>query len=152
MHKYFDNLETKIGNKKFGKFLFNKYYNIKNLYWTLFYSISLSTLTGFGNAFPGLDLGISNILNLFIHGFINNMYLSFFLNIFYAKIVDRLSNGNHFRRNGYILWGIVVIIFFIWHNIIGTENLFQSNIAPAIISFILTRHHINVILRKNRKI
>lgn len=152
MQKYIDILENKIGNKKIGKFLFNKYYNIRNLYWTLFYAVTLSALAGLGNAFSELGSGASNILSLFFQGFINNMYLSFFLNIFYAKIVDKLGKRKHFRRNGFILWGVVAVIFVLWHYNIGAENPLQSNIAPAIVSFILTLHHINVIIKNNSKI
>jgi len=148
MHNYLDRLEKQIGNRKIGKILFNKYYGIKNLYWTLFYAVSLSSLAGIGNAFSAS--GLNDFLLLFIQGFINTMYLSIFVNIFYAKIVERLSNSGHFRRNGNILWAIVNLLFIAWHIILGTENPLQANIMPGIASLILTNYHINILLRNSK--
>jgi hypothetical protein len=150
MHTQLDKLENKIRHIKIGGFLFNKYYNIKDLYWALFYVTTLSALAGFGNAFPGLHSSITNIFILFGQGFLNNIYLSLFVNLFYVKIVNKLSDGKHFRRNGNILWSIVMIVFVGWHYFIGTENPIQANILPGILSLILTNYHINTIVNKNK--
>ena len=149
MHKYIDKLENKIKVTNIGKILLNKYYNLRDLYWTLYYSISLSLLAGFGNAF--LDEGTGDFANLFLHGFLNNFYLSFFLNIFYSKIVNRLSKLDHFRRNGNILAVIVVGLFITWHYLIGTENPIRANILPGIVSIILTNYHISALLEKKNR-
>ena len=146
MHKYTDKLENDIGGRKTGKFIFNKYYNLRDLYWTLYYSVSLSLLAGLGNAF--LDEGNGGFGSLFLHGFLNNFYLSFFLNIFYARIINKLSKGGNFRWNGNILAVTVVVLFIVWHYFIGTENPMQTNILPGIVSLILTNHHISALLRK----
>lgn len=150
MHKYLDILESRIGSNKFGKFLFNNYYNLRDLYWGLFYAVSLSLLAGFGNALPELNTNILNMLYLVFQGFLNNLYLSLFVNIFYAKLINKFSYGSHLRRNGNILWGAVLLMFISWHYIIGTENPIQANIMPGIASLILTNYQINAV--KNSKI
>ena len=146
MHNYLDKLENKTGKAKIGKILFNKYYSIKNLYWTLFYTVSLSFLVGLGNAIPAL--GSEKMLPLVYQGFINNIPFSIFINLFYAKIIDKISNLGHLRRDGNILWAIVLVLFVLWHFIIGTENPIQANIMPGIVSLILTNYNINTLLRK----
>ena len=146
MHKYLDNLENRVKGSNTGKILFNKYYSLRDLYWTFYYAVSLSLLAGFGNAFLGEGAG--DFANLFLHGFLNNIYLSFFLNIIYSKIVNRLSKLGHFRRNGNILAVIVVGLFISWHYFVGTENPIQANILPGIVSIILTNYHISALLEK----
>lgn len=151
MHKYIDKLENKIKDTSAGNILFNKYYSLRDLYWTFYYAASLSLLAGFGNAF--LDKGAGDFANLFLHGFLNNLYLSFFLNIAYSKIVNRLSKLGHFRRNGNILAVIVAALFITWHYFMGTENPIKANILPGIVSIILTNHHISALLeKKNSKL
>jgi hypothetical protein len=146
MHNYLDKLENIIGNTKRGKLLFNKHYNLKDLYWTLFYGISLSSLAGIGNSYSAS--GLNNFLLLFMQGFVNAMYLSIFVNIFYVKIIDKFSNLDHFRRNGNILWFTVLLLFIAWHYILGTENPLQANIMPGIASLVLTNYHISSISKQ----
>ena len=146
MHNYIDKLENNVGNRKIGKFIFNKYYNLRDLCWTLYYAVSLSLLAGLGNAF--LDKGAGSFGILLLHGFLNNFYLSFFLNIFYSKIINKFSKLDHFRRNGNILAITVVVLFITWHYFIGTENPIKANILPGIVSLILTNHHISTLLKQ----
>jgi hypothetical protein len=152
MHNYLDKLESRIGSTKAGKILFNKHYGLKDLYWTLFYAVSISLLAGIGNGISELGSGVNSAAYFVVQGFINNLYFSFFVNIFYAKIVDRLSHGRHFRRNGNILWAIVAVLSVTWHYIMGTENPIQTNILPNLTALIVTNHHINVLSRKISKI
>ena len=147
MHKYLDKLEKQLGTRRIGNFLFNRYYNLRDVCWTLYYAVSLSLLAGLGNAF--LDKSGSSFASLLLHGFLNNFYLSFFLNIFYTRIINKLSKENNFRRSGNILAVTVVFLFIAWHYFIGTENPIQANIMPGIVSLILTNHHISTLLRKN---
>src|SRR3989338_3505087 len=146
MHNYLDKLENQTKGSNIGKILFNKYYNLRDLYWTFYYAVSLSLLAGFGNAF--LDDSNGNFAGLLLHGFLNNFYLSFFLNIFYSKLINRLSKLDHFRRNGNILAVIVMFLFISWHYILGTENPVKANILPGIVSIILTNYHIRALLQK----
>lgn len=147
MYGYIGQLETRIKGTKTGKILFNRYYNLKDAYWTGYYAVSLSLLAGLGNAF--LDTGNGSFANLLLHGFLNNFYLSFFLNIFYSKIINRLSKGSNFRRNGNVLAVVVGALFITWHYILGTENPIKANILPGIVSIILTNHHISALLQKS---
>jgi len=151
MHKSLDKLENRIKGSNIGNILFNKYYGLRDLYWTCYYAVSLSLLAGFGNAF--LDNGNGSFANLLLHGFLNNFYLSFFLNIFYSKIINRLSKGSDFRRNGNIMAVIVWALFIMWHYALGTENPVKANILPGIVSIILTNYHISTLLGdKNSKL
>jgi len=147
-----DNLENKIRDTHIGKLLFNKYYNIRNLSWTLFYAISISLLAGIGNSISELNSGINNVFFLSLQGFVNNLYLSFFVNIFYPRIVEWLSHRSHMRRNGNILWAIIFALFVVWHFIIGTENPIQTNIIPNLAALIITNYHINILNREKHKI
>ena len=88
MYKYLVKLESKIGKKRIGKILFNDYYDLKDLYWTLVYTAAFGILAGIGNAIPGFGLGFHFVIFLFVQGFLNNTYLSLIINIIYAKIVD----------------------------------------------------------------
>ncbi len=146
MHNYLDKLENQTKASNIGKLLFNKYYNLRDLYWTCYYAVSLSLLAGLGNAF--FDNAVGNFSSLLLHGFLNNFYLSFFLNIFYSKFINRLSKLNHFRRNGNILAVSVVALFIAWHYALGTENPVKANILPGIVSIILTNYHISALLQK----
>ena len=150
MHKYLDRWEKKIEGTPSGKFFFNKYYNIKDLYWTILYTTTFGVLAGFGNAFPELNSGLANILYAFAQGFLNNTYLSIFINIFYARVINFWSNKKHLRLYGNILCAIVQVMFYIWHSTLGTENPFQAILLPAIAAFLLTNYHINTL--KNSKI
>lgn len=151
MHKYIDNLENKIKSTNIGNILFNKYYSLRDLYWTFYYAVSLSLLAGLGNAF--FDTSDGSFSYLLFQGFLNNFYLSFFINVFYSKIIFKLSKGSNLRRNGNLLAAIVLVAFIVWHYILGTDNPIQANILPGITSFILTNYHISVLLKKgNSKI
>ena len=66
MHNYLDKLEKQIGNTIIGKNLFNKYYNVKDLYWAIVYTIAFSVLAGVGNTFPEIHSGFRNVLFLFV--------------------------------------------------------------------------------------
>jgi len=146
MHNYLDRLENKISNNKIQKFLFNKYYDIKDLYWTIFYTITFGALAGVGNAF--LERGFENITNAFVQAFINNTYLAVFVNIIQTRLIAFLSTTGHFRLYGNIIAGTVQIGFVIWHIFIGTQNPIQTNILPAIMAFMLINYHINVLNSK----
>ena len=148
MHRYLDRVEKKIENTSTGKFLFNKYFNLKDLYWTLVYVVSISILAGIGNAFPEIQSG--KALFTFWQGLLNNLYFSIFINLFYARIINFLGNKKHLRFNGNLLWAIVMIFFVIWHYVIGTENPIATNVLPAIAAFILTNYQINAL--KNSKL
>lgn len=148
MHNYLDKLENQIKGNNIGKIFFNRYYSLRDLYWTLYYAFSLSLLAGFGNVF--FDKGTGNFSALLFHGFLNNFYLSFFINIFYSRVMNWLSKFNNLRRNGNILAFIIMILFITWHQIIGTENPVQANIMPGIASFLLTNHHISVLKRRSK--
>ncbi len=146
MYEHIDKLENKIKGSNIRNILFNKCYGLRDLYWTLYYAVSLSLLAGLGNAF--LDNSNGSFINLLLHGFLNNLYLSFFLNIFYSKLINRLSNGGNFRRNGNILAVVVGAVFIMWHYALGTENPVKANILPGIVSMLLTNHHISVLLAR----
>ena len=150
MHDYLDKLENKISNERIGGILFNKYYSLRDLYWTIFYAVSISLLAGIGNGISEINSGINRVIYFTFQGFVNNFYLSFFVNIFYPKIVNRLSYGKHLRRNGNIFWAIVAGLFVAWHYLIGTENPVQTNILPNLAALIITNYHINVLIRKNQ--
>jgi len=153
MHKYLDKLENNINNKKIKNILFNKYYNLKDLYWTLVYSVSLSALAGLGNTFIEPKSNLSLTLFLFLQGFINNFYLSLIISTFYARLINGLVKLKNLRINGNIAWAVTQIMFFIWHSILGTKNPLNAIILPAVAALILTNFHINTILKqKNSKI
>src|SRR3989338_1999980 len=143
MYKYLGSLEKKIGNESLRKFLFNKYYSIKDLYWTVLYTTAFGILAGFGNAFPELNSGLATALSAFAQGFLNNTYLAIFINIFYARIINFLSNKEYFRYYGNILWAFVQLSFLGWHYFIGTQNPVQTMILPALLAFLLTNYHIS---------
>jgi len=143
MYKYLGSLEKKIGNESLRKFLFNKYYSIKDLYWTVLYTTAFGILAGFGNAFPELNSGLAKALYAFAQGFLNNTYLAIFINIFYARIINFLSNKEYFRYYGNILWAFVQLSFLGWHYFIGTGNPIQTMILPALLAFLLTNYHIS---------
>jgi len=146
MHNYLDKLENKISNSIIQKFLFNKYYNIKDLYWTIFYTIAFGALAGVGNAFP--ERGLENITNAFVQAFINNTYLAFFVNIFQTRLINLLSTTKHFRLYGNIVGVTISLGFVIWHIFIGTQNPIQTNILPFILAFTLINYHISVLNSK----
>lgn len=145
MHKYLDELEKKIGKTPSGKFLFNKYYSIKDLYWAVLYTTAFGILAGLGNVFPELQANLSKILYVFAQGFLNNTYLAFFINIFYARIINFLSNKKYLKLYGNILWALVQLMFYTWHSMLGTENPFQAVLLPAIAALLITNYHINSI-------
>jgi len=148
MHNQIDKLENKIGNKKFGRFLFNKYYNIRDLYWSIIYTIAFSVLAGIGNTFPELHSGFENVFNLFKQGFINNIYLAVIVNTFFTKIINSLRYQLYFRLIGNLFTVIVEIAFFIWHVIIGTENPLQTMTLIVILAFSLVNYHISALTKK----
>lgn len=148
MDRYLGRLEKNIGNTKAGKILFNKYYNLKDFYWTLIYAVGISILAGIGNVFPEIQSG--KVLFTFWQGFLNNLYFSIFINLFYARMINFLGNKKHLRFNGNLLWIVLTIMFLIWHYLIGTENPIETNILPAIAAFILTNYHITT-LKKSIK-
>lgn len=148
MHRYLDRLEKNIGNTKAGKILFNKYYNLKDFHWTILYTTAFGILAGLGNAFPEIQAGFAKSLYAFSQGFLNNTYLSIFINLFYARIVNFLSNKKHFRINANILWAITQPLFLLWHMFIGTENPIATFIPLAILAFILTNYQVSAV--KNR--
>jgi len=148
MHNYLDTIENKIIDKKIGKILFNKYYNIKDLYWTIFYTIAFSLLAGIGNAFT--ERGFDNIISAFIQAFLNNAYLGFFVNIFQSRLIAYLSTTMHFRLYGNITAGTIQIGFIVWHTLIGTLNPLQTNVLPAIMAFSLINYHMSVLKRRNK--
>src|SRR3989338_783036 len=143
MHMYLDRLKKRVGNTPFGKLLFNRYYSIKDLYWTVLYTTAFGILAGFGNAFPELNSGLAKVLYAFAQGFLNNTYLAIFINIFYARIINFLSNKEYFRYYGNILWAFVQLSFLGWHYFIGTGNPIQTMILPALLAFLLTNYHIS---------
>ncbi len=143
MHKYLDRLEKRAGNTASGRFLFNRYYNIKDFYWTILYTTAFGILAGFGNAFPGLQSSLADILYAFAQGFLNNTYLAIVINIFYARIINFLSKKEYFRYYGNTLWAFVQLSFLAWHYFIGTENPVETMILPALLAFLLTNYHIS---------
>lgn len=143
MYKYLGSLEKKIGNESLRKFLFNKYYGIKDWYWAILYTTAFGILAGLGNAVPELQASLSKVLYAFAQGFLNNTYLAIFINIFYARIINALSNKEYFRYYGNILWAFVQLSFLGWHYFIGTENPAQTMILPALLAFLLTNYHIS---------
>jgi hypothetical protein len=149
MHNYLGRLENKISNTNVGKIIFNKYYNVLDLYWTLFYAISISILAGIGNSI--VDLNSGNIFYLLSQGFINNIYLSLLINIFYPKIISKLSDMPNLRRNGNLFWAFIFALFVAWHYILGTENPILANIPPNLAALILTNYQISILIRKMAK-
>ena len=143
IYKYLNSLEKKISNEPLRKFLFNKYYSIKDLYLAVLYTTAFGILAGLGNAFPELQAGLSKTLYAFAQGFLNNTYLAVFINIFYARIINVLINKEYFRYYGNILWAFVQLSFLGWHYFIGTENPAQTMILPALLAFLLTNYHIS---------
>src|SRR3989338_604088 len=143
IYKYLNSLEKKISNEPLRKFLFNKYYSIKDLYLAVLYTTAFGILAGLGNAFPELQAGLSKTLYAFAQGFLNNTYLAVFINIFYARIINFLGNKKYFRYYGNILWAFVQLSFLGWHYFIGTENPVETMILPALLAFLLTNYHIS---------
>ena len=146
MHKYLDRLEKRIGDTSTGKFLFNKYYNLRDLYWTLIYAVGISILAGIGNAIPEIQSG--KVLFTFWQGFVNNLYFSVFVNLFYARIMNFLGTKKHLRFNGNLLWVVLTVLFLIWHYSIGTENPISTNILPAFTALMLTNYHITTLKKQ----
>jgi hypothetical protein len=149
MHNYLASLENKISNTTVRKIIFNRYYNVLDLYWTLFYAISISILAGIGNSI--VDLHSENIFYLLSQGFVNNIYLSLLINIFYPKIISKLSDLPNLRRNGNLFWAFIFALFVVWHYILGTENPILANIPPNLTALILTNYQISILIRKRAK-
>jgi hypothetical protein len=150
MHNYLAQLEIKFSNTTVGKFIFNKYYGLLDLYWTLFYAISISILAGIGNSMADLNSG--NMFFLISQGFLNNIFLSLLINIFYPKIISKLSDMPNLRRNGNLFWAFIFALFVAWHYILGTENPIQANIPPNLAALILTNYQISILIRKKSKV
>ena len=150
MHKYLDRWEKKIEGTPSGKFFFNKYYSIKDLYWTILYTTTFGVLAGFGNAFPELNSGLANILYAFAQGFLNNTYLSIFINMVFAKIINLLSKSKNIRIYGNIFTAFMQLLFLTWHYFIGTQNPLATISLQAVLAFILANYQINSV--KNSKI
>jgi len=148
MHKYLERLEKRIEYTKFGKILFNKYYDLKDLYWAILYTIAFSVLAGVGNAFPEINSGIRNVIFLFVQGFVNNTYLAIIVNLFFTKIINSLKNMKYFRLFGNFFTAIVEFGFLIWHFFIGTENPLQTMTLIVILAFILVNYHISAVIKK----
>ena len=140
--KFLNYLQEKTKNTNLGRFLFNKYYNLIDFKWNLFYTFWFAVAAGIGNAVPGLNDGFSKIIFLFIQGFINNATLGIFINVFYGKTVTLLQKTKHPRINSNIFAGSFQIIFLVWHYAIGTENPLQTMIFPLIMAFIVTNYHV----------
>jgi len=148
MHNQIDKLENKIGNKKLGRFLFNKYYNVKDLYWAIIYSIAFSVLAGIGNSFPELHSGFENVFILFKQGFINNIYLAIIVNTFFTKVINSLRHKIHFRLMSNLFTALVEVGFLVWHIIIGTENPLQTMTLIVILAFLLVNYHVSAVIKK----
>ncbi len=149
MPKYLDKLENKFENKKIGKILFNKYYNLRDFCWMFYYLIAFGALAGIGNSLSELNSGLKILLPLFWQGFLNNSYLSILITIIFAKSVNLLSTKKHFRLNVNIFNAIIMVLFLLWHYIIGTENPLQAMVLPALLSLFLINHHVSAV--KNKK-
>ena len=150
MDRYLDRMEKRIGNAPSGKIIFNKYYSIKDLYWTVLYTTAFGILAGFGNAFPDLNLGFAIVLYAFAQGFLNNTYLSIFINIVYAKAINLMNKSENIRMYGNLFCGFTLFLFLLWHYFIGTQNPIATISLQAILAFILTNYQINSL--KNSKI
>ena|SRR3989344_6680066 len=150
MHRYLDKLEKRISGFPSGKFLFNRYYNIKDLYWAILYTTVFGVLAGIGNAFPELHSGLANGLYAFAQGFLNNTYLSIFINIVFAKIINLLSKSKNIRIYGNLFTAFMQFLFLAWHYFIGTQNPIAAISLQAVLAFILTNYQINAV--KNSKI
>jgi len=148
MHNQIDNLENKFGNKKIGKILFNKYYNVKDLYWAIIYTLAFSTLAGIGNAFPDIHMGFRNLIYLFREGFINNVYLAIIVNTFFTKVINSLRNKKHFRLKSNLFTAWVEVGFLVWHYMIGTNNPLQTMSLIVILAFLLVNYHVSALIKK----
>ncbi|MBI2134464.1 hypothetical protein HYU09_00605 [Candidatus Woesearchaeota archaeon] len=150
MHKYLDQLENKIENMKLRGFLFNRYYNIRDLYWAVLYTAAFGLLAGIGNALPELQSGLADILYAFAQGFLNNTYLSIFISIVFAKIINLLNKSKNIRIYGNLVAFFTQLLFLAWHYFIGTQNPIAAISLQAILAFILTNYQITAV--KNSKI
>ena len=150
MDRYLDRLEKGIGNTPSGKIIFNRYFSIKDLYWAILYTTAFGLLAGIGNSFADFSLGLGIALYAFAQGFLNNTYLSLFVNIVYAKIINLIKKSKYFRFYGNLICAFVQLLFLAWHYFIGTQNPIATISLQAVLAFILTNYQINSL--KNSKI
>ena len=148
IYNYLDKLKQNIKNENIKKILFNKYYDIKDLYWNLLYTLGFGLAAGIGNAIPEAE-SLKNFILALGNGFLNNAKLGIFINLFFAKTVDLLGKTSYPRLYTNLFCAFVQALFLSWHYIIGTENPIQTMVLPILIGFVLVNYHVNT-LKKNQ--
>ena len=145
MYKYIISLKSKLNNKKLRNILYNSYFSLIDLYWNIYYTFWFGVFAGIGNAFHG---NANELISLFFQGFINNAYLSIFVNLFYAKFVGIMIKTNHPRLYSNTFGLAVQSAFLLWHYFIGTQNPLQTMVLPVVGGIVLVNYHVTRVLRQ----
>ena len=144
MYKQILDLEQRTQGTTLGKILFSdEDYNLKDLYWNAYYTITFAALAGGGNSMKAPNA--ERMLSDFQEGFFNNAKMGAVLNSFYAYFVDVMSRTTNSSLYNNIFCASVQAAFLAGHYLSGTSNPVETMTIPIAASFFLTNYHTRTI-------